>query len=179
MNKHIIYGLIDPETKELRYIGYTSSPQKRYYNHYYHKFLKNKTHKNNWLNSLLAKGQKAEMIILEEYQTAEELPQAEIEMIAYYKYIGCDLVNGTEGGDGGSVKGRKLSENAKINMSLGQKGKIISQETKNKMSKSHIGRCATKGTTGLKYSEETRQKMRDAWKKRKATNNVILIQASQ
>lgn len=99
-SKHIIYGLFDPNTQELRYIGYTSNFDKRYYDHHYMKKLKINNHKNNWIKSLLNNNQKAEMFVIEYYETAQELLQAEIETIAYYKYIGCNLTNATPGGDG-------------------------------------------------------------------------------
>lgn len=75
---NVIYGLIDPNTKELRYVGYAKDMRKRFNQHHRLSVLKKNTHKNNWIKSLLVQGQKAELIIIEEYQTAEELPQAEI-----------------------------------------------------------------------------------------------------
>jgi hypothetical protein len=109
MSFHVIYGLIDPNTKELRYIGYSSNHQMRYYHHYYSENLKAQTHKNNWLKLLLKNNQKAELIILEYYQSAIELPQAEIDMIAYFKFIGCNLTNGTPGGDGRRGKHKAIT----------------------------------------------------------------------
>ena len=81
----------------------------------------------------MANEQKAEVIILEEYTTAEELPQAEIELIEYYKYIGCNLTNGTPGGDG-FIKGRKMLEETKRKLSLVLSGKPKSDEHKKAMS---------------------------------------------
>lgn len=162
MKQHVIYGLLDPNTKELRYVGYTSNLKKRMGGHYGRYSLSHRTHKNNWLKSLLAIGQKAEAIILEERPKADDLPSAEIEMIAYLKSIGCNLTNGTEGGDGGApMKGKKHSEKSKQKISTSQKnapeevkqarskrlkdnpihlGHNHSRETKTKMSKSHIGK---------------------------------------
>lgn len=97
---HFIYGLIDPLTKELRYIGYSSDINKRFTDHHRLCNLKSKTHKNNWLKSLIKLGHNSELLIIEEWISAEELPDAEIEMIAYLKYIGVELTNGTSGGDG-------------------------------------------------------------------------------
>ena len=90
----VVYGLIDPITNELKYIGYSENHKSRYSNHHNPSKLKKNTHKNNWLKSILAKGLKVEMIILERYETVEKMKQGEIELIEYYKSIGCDLTNG-------------------------------------------------------------------------------------
>jgi group I intron endonuclease len=46
--------------------------------------------------------------------------------IAYFKFLGCDLTNGTKGGDEPpSTKGRKHSEESKLKMSKSKKGKPI------------------------------------------------------
>lgn len=162
MEQNVIYGLIDPNTKELRYIGYTSEFKKRISNHHNTSQLKAFTHKNNWIKSLLSNGQRAEAIILEEYESAQELPVAEIEAIAYFKSIGCNLTNSTDGGDGGApMTGKTHSKETKTKISISQKnlseefknkranrlkenpihlGHKHSVETKSKMSKSHTGK---------------------------------------
>lgn len=88
------------------------------------------------------------------------------------------LINKTDGGEfGGGVKGRKCSEEHKKNVSLAKKGKI---------SGNHLGRkrsaeaCAniSKGLTGIKKgppSEETRKKISESLKKRKAAEAALLI----
>src|SRR5271169_1581874 len=130
---HVIYGLFDPETKELRYIGYTSNMKRRHYDHHQKYFLKGNSHKNNWIKSLLARGLEAEIFVLERYETAEELPLAEIENIEYYRFLGVDLTNSTNGGDGLS-KGYKFSEEARQKMSETHKGHSVSSETRQKIS---------------------------------------------
>lgn len=159
---HIIYGLIDPNTKELRYIGYSSNLQKRYYNHHLMSALKANTYRNHWIKSLLAKGQKAEMIVIESYPTPEELPQAEIEMIAYYKYIGCNLTNGTAGGDGSTKK--IITEETRLKLRNANLGKVRSKETKEKISKSSKGK---KFPNRKKVSDESKMRMSEAQKGRK------------
>lgn len=130
--------MIDPLTKELRYIGYSSEIERRIKDHHRPIYLKVKTHKNNWIKSLLSQGQRAEFIIIEEYESADELPQAEIEMVEYFRYLGVNLTNGTRGGDG-HRKGDKLSEETKKKLSeafSGEKhpmyGKTHSEEVRKK-----------------------------------------------
>jgi len=134
---NVIYGLIDPNTKELRYIGKTDNLEKRLINHHKKSQLKKKSHKNSWLKFLIKKNQRAEAVILESYQTYEELDVAEINAIAFYKSAGYHLTNGTDGGDG--FKGQH------------------SEETKKKMSLSHSG--VNSFWLGKHHSDETKEKL--------------------
>jgi group I intron endonuclease len=161
MKQHIVYGLIDPNSHELRYIGYSSDIERRIKDHHRPIYLKIKSHKNNWIKSLLAQGQKADFIIIEEYDSAEQLPQAEIEMVEYFKYLGVELTNGTRGGDG-HLKGDKLSEETKKKLSeafSGEKhpmyGKHHSEEAKRAISLSKLG------VPWGEHSETTKKKMSD------------------
>src|ERR1700693_5641742 len=92
-NLPVIYGLIDPNTKLLRYIGGTVNKETRYFNHHCPSKLKGHSHKNNWIKSLLRNGQKAEIIIIQEYNTAEELPAAEAYWYSFFISNGADLTN--------------------------------------------------------------------------------------
>jgi hypothetical protein len=153
---HIIYGLIDPNSKELRYVGYTSYPQKRYLEHIYK--TASKSHKNNWIKSLLLNQQKPEMVILETYLSAEELPIAEIDTIEYYKFIGCNLTNGTIGGDG--VHGYKHSNETIEKIKIHHIGKKRQTITKKRMSEAATGRISLR--LGAKCSPESIKKMSEA-----------------
>ncbi|MGI0058124.1 MAG: NUMOD3 domain-containing DNA-binding protein [Nitrosotalea sp.] len=95
------------------------------------------------------------MIVLEEYTSAQELSEAEIHAIAYFKSIGCDLTNGTDGGDGGApMTGKTHSEEAKMKISLSQKN--VSEEFKNKRAKRLKERPIH---LGCKHSDDTKTKM--------------------
>lgn len=155
INKNVIYGLFDPTTKELRYVGYSNSLNRRISEHYEPARLKKKTHKNDWLKTLLARNQKAEVDILEIYETEEELPQAEIECIAYYKFIGCDLTNGTIGGEG--CQGKIVSEETKQKLREINLGRKVSEETRQKLSKANSG--INNPFYGKQHSENTKQKL--------------------
>ena len=152
---NVIYGLIDPNTQELRYIGYASNLHKRLLQHYQPANLKKLTHKVNWLKSLLILGQKAEPVVLEACNTQEELPQAEMDMISYFKSIGCNLTNSTNGGDGGF--GRIVSEESRKKVSISNTGKKPSQETIAKLSLANKGRISP--NKGKKASDELRLKL--------------------
>lgn len=101
MNNYI-YGLIDPITSELRYIGKSFDPKKRLVQHLEPGQLKQKTHKSRWLNKLNKKGLVPELIILESNLSVEYANEAEQFFIEYFKSIGSRLTNGRPGGDGGA-----------------------------------------------------------------------------
>lgn len=186
---NIIYGLIDPNTKELRYIGKTSNQKRRFITHHAPSSLVSKSHLHNWIKSLLQNNQKSIMVVLETYSTFEELDIAEKQLIKYYRSIGCKLTNSTDGGPGAmgwiptdetrmkisnALTGRKMPEEQKIKMSATlkgmntwSKGSVASDETRMKMSESHKGINTwskgkipwNKGLTGTKASSETKALM--------------------
>jgi predicted GIY-YIG superfamily endonuclease len=90
-----IYGLKDPETNEIRYIGRASDLSRRLYEHHQLKRLNTQTHKNKWLLSLINKGLKANIEILEE---CNELNWSEREK--YWIANTPNLTNTTKGGEG-------------------------------------------------------------------------------
>lgn len=155
MSNNVIYGLIDPNTQELRYVGYSKDLKTRMRQHYQPANLKRITHKNNWLKSLINLGQKAEVYVIEKYDTPEELPQAEIEMIAYYRYVGCDLTNGTYGGDGAT--GRIVSEETRKKVSIANTGKKQSPEAIAAWKIANMGKPSP--NKGKKASPELRKKL--------------------
>lgn len=98
--KNVIYGLVDPITNELRYIGKAKNALDRFHEHMRPRNLVARTHKNNWLNSLVAQGLKPELIIIEECPDMFSMDEAEDFWIQYYKSIGARLTNSCNGGKG-------------------------------------------------------------------------------
>ena len=133
-NKNVIYGLSDPISNQIRYIGKAVDLYTRIRNHYKESRLKYVTHKNTWIKSLLNEGLRVNVIILEVLNNEELLNESEIKWIKYYREIGNDLTNGTNGGDGG-----KMSPESLLKMSESKRGKTHSEETKLKMSLSKKG----------------------------------------
>lgn len=115
--QYIIYGLEDPNTKEIRYIGLSSSGLKRPRAHFCKSHLSRKTHRSSWIKSL--NGVYPKIVILEESQNKDDLPALEIKWIRTAKSSGWDLTNHTDGGEGtNSFKHtdeskRKMSEASK------------------------------------------------------------------
>lgn len=98
MKHTYIYILIDPLTNQIRYVGKANNPQERYKNHKNRCRDKN-THKRNWMNKLRLKGLYPEIEIIDRVLTSE-WHYWEKFWIAYYRFLGCSLVNYTSGGDG-------------------------------------------------------------------------------
>lgn len=93
-----IYILIDPLNNQIRYIGKANNPKERYKNHKNRCRDKN-THKRNWINKLRLKGLYPEIEIIDKVLVSE-WHYWEKFWISYYRFLGCNLVNHTFGGDG-------------------------------------------------------------------------------
>lgn len=129
MSKVYIYGLCDPRTQRVRYIGKAKSLHKRLYYHLTTSQLNTKTHKINWIKKLLANNLIPKIIVIEKvndnnWQAREQY------WIKYYNDLGFRLTNGTIGGDGNhkpseyirqkirnSLLGRKLPKYVKLKLS--------------------------------------------------------------
>lgn len=122
---NLIYGLIDPRTKELRYIGQTTRGIKQLRVYFIDSFMKKKRHVASWIKNLHTDNLKPEVIILEDsIKNKENLNNLEVFYISYFKSIGCNLTNLAEGGNSNSgfklnKKQKKIwSKNAKNNTKL-------------------------------------------------------------
>ena len=133
--KNFIYTLQHPETLEVKYVGKTNDIQRRYYQHTSIKCLTNTGSKKLavWILKLLKSDLKPIMSIIEECNF--DWQSREVHWIKYYKDKGYDLCNLSTGGDG---VGHTESSKSKIASSL--KGRVRSQEEKDKISKAMIGK---------------------------------------
>lgn len=111
-----IYVLKDPETGTIRYIGKTvKDPKRRVKEHIYAvKKETKRNHRLNWIQSLLNKNLEP-MIETIEICSWIESQEREKYWIKYYKDLGFNLVNETEGGEGnlGYVKSKETIEKLK------------------------------------------------------------------
>lgn len=147
MKECFIYGLVDPRTNEVRYIGWATNPKKRFREHI---LSRDKSRKVNWIKQLYNFQMKPELIIIES-NVGHNYAEREIYWIAYYRSIGCDLTNMTNGGDG-------------------TLGLVHSDETKEKIRQKTIG---NKRNQGRIHSDEARLNMSDAAKKRGMARSVL------
>lgn len=115
-----IYTLSDPQTEEIRYVGQTVNVEKRYALHLFHsKNGRARTHKEKWINSLMAEGKKPliEIIWKGDYSLIDE---REIYFISLFKLFEQRLTNSTNGGK--TTSGRPCSEETKKKLSEKHKG---------------------------------------------------------
>lgn len=64
MKKYYVYYLIDPISKDVKYVGASSNPRSRYKQHIT-KLDKGKTEKRAWIEGLISKGLRPEIEIVE------------------------------------------------------------------------------------------------------------------
>lgn len=132
-----IYKLIDPITKEVRYIGYTQGKlQKRLMSHIRESKLR-KTYKHHWINSILDMGFIPIIKIIKciPKSSKKTWQEWETHFIKKYRYKGFNLTNGTDGGEGVT-----MTPEIRNKISIKSKGKIPSKETRLKMSKAKLGK---------------------------------------
>lgn len=134
-----IYGILDPITNELRYVGQTINYNKRRREHLYRAKTNNKdNYLYNWLGKLLCNNIVPEFIIIDEV-SIESLDYWEVFYISYFKSIGCRLTNYAVGGSSrGGFKHSKEFKQYLSNKYKGRKpwntGKKLSKEHKRNIS---------------------------------------------
>jgi group I intron endonuclease len=133
--KYTIYKLIDPNTRQIRYIGLTFNDLKLRLKS--HISEPGKSHKIHWIKKLKKQGIRPIIESIEEdISTFEEACEREIYYIDYFRSLGCDLTNMNSGGN---------------------KNKRMSEESRKKMSESHKKRHET---LKLEVSEKTKELIR-------------------
>lgn len=175
-----IYGLVDPKTNMLRYVGKTTDLNRRFRRHINERFIHN-SYKDRWVRNLIDNNEKPEIFLID-YVNKDEWQYWEKFYISYYKFIGCNLTNGTEGGDEPpSTKGRKHTDESKIKMSETKKGKPIpwlndgkerSITHKKNLSKSLKGRISP--NKGKKFDDKLKKKLSEASKTKKKVKQLDL-----
>lgn len=135
----IIYGLCDPTTGELRYVGKTAdsmrgrlvahlgaarlNPGKRYCLH--------------WIRSILDVGLVPEIFEIETVPAGGDWQEAETFWISMFKALGARLTNLTVGGEG--ALGAVTSEETRAKLSALHKGRQFSESHRKALSDSRIG----------------------------------------
>lgn len=98
------------------------------------------THKGNWIKQLLDLGLTPEIVVLEKYLTEEALVEGEAFWIAYFRFVGCNLTNATNGGVGRLGCGHTPSADARTKISNFQKAAWSDPVHHRKMAAAHGGR---------------------------------------
>lgn len=182
-NSITVYGLASSKDGLIRYIGQTSvSIQTRLKWHITWTLRKrDKSRRTAWIASVLRDGFELTITALETNAVKHE---AEMRLIAHYKSMGVDLVNGTLGGDqcigvpktaehrakiGAAHKGRKSPWTAERNrQSKGKPGHPSTPETNAKISAANKGRPKAglaERNKQREWTDEMRAKIGDANRK--------------
>lgn len=164
--KFLIYGLVDPRTNLVRYVGKSSNGLQRPKAHWQHKHTREtRDYAHNWVRDVLSAGLLPSITVLKELESEENLNERERFWIAHYRKIPENkLTNQADGGGGCSgmkfpnrkgpseevrrrisqtLTGRKLSpERCKAigEANKFKRGKKRSEEAKLRMSLAHKGK---------------------------------------
>lgn len=154
MKTTYIYGLIDPITNEIRYVGKTNDIQSRLQDHI--RYAKNgqKNYKSNWIRKLLRQSLEPKIKILQEVP-ANDWQKYEKLWISKLIDLGIKLTNKTRGGDGFSGNHTKET---KIKISKASLGRKVSEKTRRKLSENNAFRDIG-FMTGKPFSEEHKNKI--------------------
>ena len=166
--ENIIYGLVDPRTADLRYIGLTKrSTRRRLLEHINMARRGSRFHLHVWIRTLLAVGLEPQVIIFDKIENREEACLAECSWIAKFRKSGARLTNITDGGEGSVIRGKPRSDECKAKISASLRGHKLSEEHKKKigdrfrgkkLSQEHVAKVAA-ANTGKKRSIETKKRL--------------------
>lgn len=180
---YLIYGLVDPSTLLVRYVGLSTSGMTRPNSHRHTRELKKPGHKASWIKSLLAVGLDYTIVVLEEVTTKDALGSAECFWIAYGRACNWPLTNLSDGGPGNigwrappetrarmsaAAKGKPKSAEHALNAGMARRGakmplwlmeKLRTINTGRPLSAEHREKVGA-SSRGRKHSPETLAKMR-------------------
>lgn len=144
-----IYTLSHPLTNEVRYVGKTTSPKRRYSEHIYK--LNKTDHKTNWIKSLLKEGLKPVMNIIEVCE--DNFSEREKFWITQFP----NLTNLTDGGESFTMSEKTKEKLRRFNI-----GKKLSEETKEKLRRANTGKNNPRYGLSVPMSEATKEKISKA-----------------
>lgn len=175
----LIYGVADPRTGELRYIGKTISALSSRLRYHLNCRKGERTPRGCWFRKMKREGLTPDIFVLEE-TTEAAWEDVERFWIASMRLVGAKLLNMTAGGEGTSApksaahkaaigaankgrvspaKGKTFSPEVRANMSAAQKGRLkgpLGEEVRAKISE------ALRGKNRYPKTEAHRQKLREA-----------------
>lgn len=97
----VIYGLVDPLTQQLRYVGKTRGTTRKRLLQHIGDVRRGRVYipRHKWISEMLSRGEQPEIF---EIETVEDSAWREAEQfwIASLRLAGCNLLNATDGGDG-------------------------------------------------------------------------------
>lgn len=176
--RYLIYGLVDPRTNAVRYIGKSCSGMKRPRRHWCPwELARDKTYKAQWLRQLVADGFEPQITVIAEAITAGDLPAMERLAIAWARALDWPLTNLTDGGEGRSGREVAISEEVRKKISAALTGRKQSEATKEKRRQSLIRAGAFEKMAAAKrgkpMSDAHREAIRASMNKPEVRERVI------
>lgn len=131
-SKCIIYGLVDPRTLMVRYVGLSSNGLVRPKTHRNQSVLAvDRTRKANWIRSLLADGLDYQIVVLQE-SSVDRLNEDEVWWLKYGQASGWPLTNLRGGGD--VQFGWSVEPETRAKIAAAHRGKTLTPEHRAKIS---------------------------------------------
>jgi hypothetical protein len=130
--KTYIYGLVDPRTDQIRYVGKADRPMERLRHHFAEARKGNRDRKSRWIASLLRLDMRPRLTIIE-YCAVDVWEERERFWISHYNLLHPNMVNADDGGRAAkpSIESRrKMSESAKRR---GANNKCVKHSDESKM----------------------------------------------
>lgn len=155
-----IYGLIDPNTNELKYIGQTIQGFHRIREHFYKCLKRNKitnclSKSKVWIHSLKKQNQIFKVIYLEYFENDLNLDEAEKFYIDYFKFLGCKLLNEHIGAS--FLRNKRITNEERQLISIKTKEAMQNPLVKNKLKTFQKG--SIPWNKGKSHSNETKEKI--------------------
>lgn len=169
-----IYTLHDPQTMAVRYVGKTSKTlEDRLAGHLKDK---SKCHRTNWIKSLPEKP----IIRIVETVDESEWQERETFWIKHFRdSLGCDLVNGNDGGVGGHNPTKETREKiglkTKARMALESARSLLSRANSERMCTAEARALASQFFKNLAASEQSRRRMSENTKRRWESGEMLAI----
>lgn len=168
-SRFLVYGLTDPRTGAIRYIGKSSSGMRRPAQHGHASRLRDATHKSAWIKALRAEGFDYGVEVLTRLDSPRALSDEERGWIAIGRVEGWDLTNATDGGDGQSRDWRP-SEAQRRAVAEANRRRVHTREERERRSVGiRAAIAAGRFKPGKRFgplSEETKRKLSEARKGR-------------
>lgn len=158
----IIYALIDPRTRLIRYVGRSSGGLRRPKSHHSNART-GKTYCAAWIRELRRLGLRYEIVVLEVCSFKEELPERERWWVAYGRLSAWPLTNLTDGGEG--TVGYKPSEAAREALRQCGRAQFATEEARRRHGE------ITKAAMG-QLPEATRDRMRKSAQRAKEPERI-------
>lgn len=160
----IIYGLLEPRTSVLRYIGKAKCPNKRLRAHIA-EAKRGSAFKDDWIRSLLRSGSEPALMALE-HSNKSEIDDAERFWIASLRAAGAKLMNVADGGDGGALPPKSRAKQAETLRRRYEDPEFRSMMTE-VVRRPEVRAKIAAAIRGRTHSAETRAKISAAGKGRK------------